>query len=189
MIPAVRLPDYDKGYDLENARQSSVLILLYPSSTSIFIPFIQRPIYEGVHSGQIGLPGGKMETYDPSPEATALREANEEIGIIEAEVEIIGALTPVYVPPSRFLINVLVGYQNSSPIFIKDDKEVDEIITISVDDVLNDLTMGSVPVTNSMGLHFDAPCFLIENKTIWGATAMIINEFKWILKKTDLETD
>nr|WP_256471439.1 CoA pyrophosphatase [Solitalea agri] len=185
MVPFVRLPDYEKGYDLENARQSSVLILLYPKATSILIPFIQRPIYDGVHSGQIGLPGGKMESFDSSPIATALREANEEIGIIESTVKIIGALSPVYVPPSRFLIHVIVGYQDHQPDLIKDDKEVDEIVTVSIADLLNDLHLGLVSVTNSQGLQFEAPCFLLENKTIWGATAMIMNEFRWIVKEAE----
>ena len=62
----------------KNARPSSVLLLLYETEGGIHFPLMQRPIYDGVHSGQISLPGGKMELEDESLEATALRETEEE---------------------------------------------------------------------------------------------------------------
>lgn len=183
MIPSVRLPDYEKGYDLTSARKSSVLLLLCPDNDNLFIPFIQRPVYEGVHSGQISFPGGKAEPEDHSPEDTALREAFEEIGIDRQNVQVVGRLSPVYIPPSHFLVNVIIGYYGSVPAFIKSDMEVDEIFNVPVHSLLDDLYISSVPVTNSQGLHFEAPCFKIDGKIIWGATAMMLSEFRWILKE------
>ncbi|MNY52248.1 hypothetical protein D3C86_1878990 [compost metagenome] len=92
-------------------------------------------------------------------------------------------MSPVYIPPSRFLVNVIIGYYSTDPIFVKSDIEVEEIFNVSVDSLLDDLYVTSVPVTNSQGLHFDAPCFKIDGKIIWGATAMMLSEFKWILKE------
>ncbi|UKJ08799.1 NUDIX hydrolase [Solitalea lacus] len=183
MIAPARLATYERGYNLEEARHSSVLLLLYPSAASVLIPFIQRPVYDGTHSGQISLPGGKMEPEDRSPEETALREANEEIGIYPADVKLIGKLSQVYIPPSKFLVNVMIGYQLQAPQLKRDEKEVDEIIQVSIDDLLKETNVTSIAVTNSQGLQFDAPCFFLENKVIWGATAMMLNEFKWILRE------
>ena len=61
-------------HNKEDGVQSSVLILLYPTREGIKIPFIQRPVYQGYHSGQISLPGGKNEDYDGNDWEAALRE-------------------------------------------------------------------------------------------------------------------
>jgi 8-oxo-dGTP pyrophosphatase MutT (NUDIX family) len=183
MVPFVRLTDYEKGYNLTEARKSSVLILLYPNSNETYIPFIQRPVYSGVHSGQIGLPGGKMEPEDASLTQTALREAQEEIGIDPQTVNLLGELSDVYIPPSNFLVKVIIGYSTQKPDFLRDEKEVEEIVEINLKELLDDAIIDEQSVINSQELQFTAPCYLINNKVIWGATAMMLSELRWIMNE------
>ena len=127
--------DYEtriKNYENENknniAKQSSVLILFYEKEGKLYIPLIKRASYDGVHSGQIAFPGGKVEPEDKDMIATALRESQEEIGISLTGIEILGILSPVFIPPSNFLVNVVLAYTSSVPQFTIDTFEVDELI-------------------------------------------------------------
>jgi 8-oxo-dGTP pyrophosphatase MutT (NUDIX family) len=165
--------------------KSSVLILLYPCVNEEEISFvlIQRPSYEGVHGGQISLPGGRSEDKDKDLNETALREANEEIGIDPDKIKTIGTLTELYIPPSNYLVLPFLGYTYEKPIFKPDPQEVAEIIEIKLNDFLNDNNIRYKDIFVRPGLHVYGPCFEIENHTIWGATAMILNEFREILKK------
>ena len=117
----------------ENAVQSSVLILLYPYMGSVGLVLMLRPEYPGIHSGQISLPGGKYEETDESLIYTALREAQEETGIDPGQVQILGQLTEMYIPPSNFLVTPVVGYQPSRPFFTANPKEVEKIIEIRLE--------------------------------------------------------
>ncbi len=76
----------------EPPKKSGVLLLFYPDEGAVYFPLIKRPQYPGVHSGQVGFPGGKMEPSDPDILFTALREAEEEIGIESGKVEVLGRL-------------------------------------------------------------------------------------------------
>jgi 8-oxo-dGTP pyrophosphatase MutT (NUDIX family) len=166
---------------MDDARQSSVLILLYPLADSIGLVLMLRPEYGGVHSGQISLPGGKREETDETLVSTALRESKEEIGVDPRQVQIIGQLTELYIPPSNFLVTPIVGYQATRPEFTADPKEVSKIIEIRIDDLLDN---GNIQVKNiklNQGITVTAPVFMINDNTIWGATAMILSEFKQIL--------
>ncbi|SMO64468.1 NUDIX hydrolase [Solitalea koreensis] len=183
MIPQLRLPDYDKGYDLSDARKSGVLILLYPHLNEIYIPFIQRPVYSGIHSGQIGLPGGKMEPEDRSLIQTALREAKEEIGIDPSRTTILGELSDVYIPPSKFLVKVVLAYVNHRPSFTLYVKEVNELLEIKLTELLDDTIISERSIINSQELQFNAPCYILNDKVIWGATAMMLSELRWILRE------
>jgi 8-oxo-dGTP pyrophosphatase MutT (NUDIX family) len=171
----------------DHAIKSSVLILLYPGKGNMQPSFVVtlRPTYEGVHSGQISLPGGRFETEDESLVQTALRETHEEIGINPADVLIIGQLTELYIPPSNYLVQPFVGFTSGSPVFIRHPKEVEQIIEIPAKQLLdeNNLVLKEISIG---GVQFSAPSFVIDGTTIWGATAMILNEFKEILGKTGL---
>jgi 8-oxo-dGTP pyrophosphatase MutT (NUDIX family) len=165
----------------ENARQSSVLVLLYPYRESTGLVLMQRPDYRGVHGGQISLPGGKREDTDESLIYTALREAREEIGVESARIQILGQLTEMYIPPSNFLVTPVVGFQHQRPVFTPDAKEVAGIIEITLDDLLNPQNLKHTKMKLSIGLTMEVPTFTIENAVIWGATAMMLNELKEIL--------
>ena len=113
-----------------DAKQSAVLVLLYPKEGETHFVLIERNTYEGVHSGQIGLPGGRVEPGDGSFEATALRETQEELGVNPKAVTMVRALSDVYIPPSNFLVYPFVGYMDTTPVFNPDSREVYEVVEV-----------------------------------------------------------
>jgi len=169
------------------AIKSSVLVLLFPGKEDAQPTFVVtlRPTYEGIHSGQISLPGGRFELTDENLMQTALRETDEEIGVDPAEVTIIGQLTELYIPPSNYLVQPYVGYTSGSPVFHPQPKEVEQIIEIPVRQLLDKQNVVEKEISVA-GIQFSTPSFVIDGTTIWGATAMILNEFKEILRKTGL---
>lgn len=165
-----------------NTRQSSVLILLYEKEGKVYFPLIRRPEYEGVHSGQIALPGGKVEASDPDILATALRETQEEIGIPPEHIQTLGVLTPVFIPPSRFWVNVVVGYSNSLPAFIPDQREVAEVIEYPLDQLQEISFIEEREVIRAQQWKMRAPGYVYQDHFIWGATSMILTELRELVK-------
>ncbi len=167
--------------------KSSVLILLYPGKENSQPNFVVtlRPIYNGIHSGQISLPGGQFEFPDKTLMQTALRETHEEIGMNPADVTIIGQLTELYIPPSNYLVQPFVGFTNGYPEFRLQLKEVRQIIELPIDLLLDEKNLMEKEIYVAE-IHFFAPSFVINETIIWGATAMILNEFKEILLKIRL---
>jgi 8-oxo-dGTP pyrophosphatase MutT (NUDIX family) len=166
-------------------RESSVLILLYPKDNEIFIPFIQRPTYNGVHSGQVSLPGGKQEPTDSNLLQTALRETNEEIGINIEDINIIGKLSHIHIPNSNFNVWPYVGYTTITPIFFPDPIEVKSIIEAPLHKLLKPTTIEFFE-RKINGHTIKAPYFNINNYQIWGATAMIVSELIDIIQNNNL---
>lgn len=162
-------------------RPGSVLILLYEERGKIMFPLTKRPDYLGAHGGQISLPGGKAETGETRIE-TALREAEEEIGVPASQIEIVGELTEFFVIPSNFLITPVVGYLRGSPEFIPDSKEVKKIINASVEDLLQVDAVHTKEILAAKMFPMMAPHFEVENEVVWGATAMMINEFRMVVQ-------
>jgi 8-oxo-dGTP pyrophosphatase MutT (NUDIX family) len=183
-----RLREMTDQSQIVSAVKSSVLILLYPGfqETEISIVLIQRPSYEGVHGGQISLPGGRSEESDIDLRETALREAKEEIGIDPDKIITIGALTELYIPPSNYLVLPFLGYASERPVFVPDPKEVAGIIEIKLTDLMNESNTRYKNIYVRPGLSVYGPCFEIDNHTIWGATAMILSELKEILNRIHL---
>ena len=163
---------------------ASTLVLLFPDENNILhFVLIKRPQYSGVHSNQYALPGGKKEGNEDKEE-TALRETQEEIGIQRDEIQIIGKLSEIYVPPSNFLIFPFIGYCSSIPLFVADKNEVDEIIEIQLDELFkNDV----IKITNKSIVHkrqkfnLSVPFLDLNGRDVWGATGAILNELKVIL--------
>ena len=164
-------------------RESSVLIVLFQNEDDICFPMIQRPMYSGIHSGQIGLPGGKVEDQDKDRIETALRETEEEIGIKAGDVKVIGMLTELYVMASHYNVMPVVGYIPYRPDYIPDPEEVSRVIEGRTDDLISENNR-KVKELLIQGKHkIVAPYFDIRNEIVWGATAMILNEFAVILKE------
>ena len=161
----------------DNARISSVLVLLYPGDAEVHFPLIVRPDYPGVHSGQVGLPGGKQEPEDSSLSATALRETHEEVGIHPDTIELLGRLTPLYIPPSGFLVHPFVGWLDRSPAFAPDPAEVASLFEVSVSRLLDPNAVSEERIRLQSGLQLTTPAFRFDDRIVWGATAMILSEF------------
>lgn len=165
-------------------RQSAVAIVLYEEQNELMSLLIQRPFYEGAHSQQIAFPGGKRDPEDPTIEYTARRECMEEVAIPMDSLSLIGALTDVYIPVSKFIVSPHLFAVESLPELIPDDREVDQIIPFNVSRLLDS---DSIQYTD---MHFgngfkqkNVPYFAIEDKIVWGATGMILSEFRSILQQ------
>lgn len=185
LIMKGRSPIDSLGDVIHNAKQSAVLCLVYPADEEWKIVYIQRPKYEGVHSAQIGFPGGKKEEGDINYRETALREANEELNIHPRDVEVLGGLSPLYVPPSNFLIHPFLAIQAHRPDFIMEEREVSGIIELPLKHLLdkNNLLPKEILVRNHL---FVTNGFQYKEHFIWGATAMISMEIVQLLKELNL---
>lgn len=159
----------------ERSRKSAVLMLLYPFRDGIYLPLILRNSYDGVHSGQVAFPGGRHEVTDSDLIQTALREAQEEIGLKIADVTILGTLTEIYIAPSDFLVLPVIGYLNYRPEFLPDPREVKVVFEIRIDHFLEPNSVGCseilIPGDRVLTLHYE-----VEGHKIWGATAKMIRE-------------
>jgi 8-oxo-dGTP pyrophosphatase MutT (NUDIX family) len=164
----------------ERTRESAVLILFYPSQNKIFLPLILRPQYDGVHGGQMAFAGGRAEKEDESLVRTALREAQEEIGVRLTDIKVIGQLTKLFIPPSNFFVQPVVGYMSHKPDFYPDAREVDKVIEITLEDMTNPAIKGR-KMLNVRGVEIDAPFYEIHGNTVWGATAMMISELLMVI--------
>jgi 8-oxo-dGTP pyrophosphatase MutT (NUDIX family) len=167
----------------EDARKGAVLILFFEEANKIKVPLILRQEYKGVHSGQVAFPGGKFEEGDEGLTQTALREAEEEIGIVKEDVQIIGRLTELYIPPSNFLVHPFVGVSETIPSFIPQINEVKEILVFDLDILLDESIKDEKEITLTSGLKIVTPIFRILNHEVWGATAMMLSELKILLKE------
>lgn len=166
----------------DQVRESAVLILLWPESDQISTVFILRPEYDGIHSNQIAFPGGKYELEDQDFIATALREAHEEVGVIPASVIVIGKLSPLFIPVSKFVVNPIIGYTTSKPNFVPDPNEIKEIIPCHLFDFLDPDALMIQDIEIHGRILPNIPCYKIGERIIWGATAMIFSEFLEIIK-------
>ena len=162
-----------------NPRKSAVTALLYPDENQeLIMVFMLRKTYKGIHSNQIGFPGGKVEESDDSLLMTALRETYEEIGIPANEIQIIKSLTEVYIPPSNFLVQPFLGFLQQKPNFVLEEREVEKLIEIPLLRILDDASLSSTTITNSYASNIEVPVFQFDQDIIWGATAMMLSEIK-----------
>lgn len=165
-------------------KESAVSVILFDKGQKAEIVLIQRPTYDGKHSGQIAFPGGKKEVHDSDLKQTSIRECKEEIGIDLSSELYLGQLTPVYIPVSNFYVEPHVFYYQTEELnFQMDSFEVEEIFTIEMVDLLNPDNQTTERITIMNEFKKDVPCFKIKNKMIWGATALMLNELKEIFLK------
>ena len=187
MAPKPRVQDLiNKTADARNAQKSAVLILFFQEYNELKMIVIRRSSYVGVHSGQIAFPGGRFEVEDIDVQTTALREIEEEIGISREDIEIIGRLSDIYVPPSNFLISVFVGYLTQKPVFNIDKREVHEVIELTLNDFFAENVIHEKEfVVPSTAGSVNAAYYNVGNVELWGASAMVMTELLDVLKKEE----
>ena len=156
------------------AVQAAVLALLYPSKRKIHLVFIKRNEYDGPHSAQVSFPGGVREAGDHNLEETALRETREELGISGA-IEVLGALSPLHIPVSNFMVYPFVGWMEECPVFYPDSSEVQYVIEAPLSDLLAPSNRGS-EILYHHDQDIEAPFYRVGKEKIWGATAMMLSE-------------
>jgi 8-oxo-dGTP pyrophosphatase MutT (NUDIX family) len=167
----------------EKTRRSAVLILFYPHRGEIYLPLILRPLYDGVHAGQMAFPGGRMERTDENLVRTALRESQEEIGIRVSDVRVLGQLTELFIPPSNFFVQPVIGVINHRPDFYPDPREVEQVVEVQLETLLDETIVGDTQI-DVRGVMIDAPFFQIQNHKVWGATAMMISELLAVISES-----
>ncbi|MEQ5790539.1 CoA pyrophosphatase [Muricauda sp. NFXS6] len=165
-------------------KKAGVMALFYPDADEkTRLLLILRKVYQGVHSNQIGFPGGKVEKVDRDLMDTALRETHEEVGVHPTEVEVIKELSEVYIPPSNFLVRPYMGiYPNPKP-FIKEENEVESLVEVYLRDFLDDSNHIQEILSTSYAKNIDVPAFKLNGYTVWGATAMMLSEIKELLRR------
>ncbi|HNR19207.1 MAG TPA: CoA pyrophosphatase [Bacteroidia bacterium] len=163
--------------ELTGHRTGSVMLFMFPEKNIPHILFIERADDGKVHSGQIAFPGGKYDLTDENFRHTALRETLEETGIEVSVTEVIGELTPLYIPPSNFLVYPFVAFKNYKPEFNPSTSEVKKIVSVSIPDLLHNNAISLNETHQTHRGEVIAPAYLIGNIKIWGATSMILSEF------------
>lgn len=183
MAPKFRILQINDYMNIENARKSGVLVLIFPDNERVKTVVMIRPKYHGVHSGQVSFPGGKYEEADGSMVNTAFREAYEEIGVEVDKSNMIGELSLLYIPPSNFLVQPVVAFLEEKPQYKPDKKEVAGIKEIFLDELFRENTLAEKEIIINEFMKTKVPCFKINETEIWGATAMIINELKVLYRQ------
>jgi len=185
MAPIERLIELKtKARELESSRRAGVLALFYPNSNmETCLILILRKTYKGVHSAQIGFPGGKVEDEDINMEATALRETEEEVGVPRETVSVIKELTEIYIPPSNFFVQPFVGITTKTPNFIAQEEEVEALIEVPLSHFMDDAILTTKVLSTSYATNIDVPAFLLNGHVVWGATAMMLSEVRELLKE------
>ena len=164
-------------------RQAGVLLLLYPldgNGGALHLVLTVRTPELFHHSGQVSLPGGGWEEGDASLEEAALREAQEEIGVVADGLELLGPLTPLYIPPSDNLVHPFVAYAARRPTFEPDPVEVAELLEVSLRLLLNPATRREEDWT-WRGAPLHVPFYAVGGHKVWGATAIVLAEFLALL--------
>ncbi|MEZ4779099.1 MAG: CoA pyrophosphatase [Flavobacteriaceae bacterium] len=185
MAPLERLKELKaRAVDMQSARKAAVLCLFYPSiEAKTHFSLILRKTYPGVHSAQIGFPGGKVEPTDASLEHTALRETEEEVGVLQQQVQVLKQLTEVYIPPSNFFVHPFLGITSQTPQFKIQDEEVEALIEVPLLEFLEDNARITQILSTSYAKDIEVPAFKLQGHVVWGATAMMLNEVREILQK------
>ncbi len=175
MLPKSRV-DVTFPKSVEHAIPSAVLILLYPYKNDIYFILTKRTNEVQHHKGQISLPGGSWENGEHLHE-TAIRETEEEIGIPANKTKIICELTPLFVKVTGYMIHPFIGYITEKPNITPNPNEVNNVFTASISELMDPVnqltelwTIRKFPV--------DVPFFQFGEYKVWGATAMILSEFR-----------
>ncbi|MCF6307410.1 MAG: CoA pyrophosphatase [Flavobacteriaceae bacterium] len=172
------------AYKKNTARKAGVLVLFYPSEKNeTHLALILRKTYKGVHSAQIGFPGGKYEDEDTTLKVTALRETEEEIGVSRDSVSVLKRLTEVYIPPSDFFVQPYLGITITTPNFKLQEEEVEELLEVSLVQFMDDSIKTIQVLSTSYAKNIEVPAFMLNNHLVWGATAMMLNEVREMLKE------
>ena len=181
MAPVFRQNPALSRIDDKPCREAAVLALLFPVDDAPHLLLTARPDTMRDHAGQVSFPGGRREPEETLLE-TALREAEEEVGLPPADVHVLGQLTPFYIPPSNFCVHPFVGAVAELPDLYPHDEEVAAVLYTSVAHLL-DTTTRRVEPWMLRGKTVEVPFFAVETYKVWGATAMMLAELLTVFRE------
>ena len=168
-------------YSIEQAMPAAVLILLFPYNNDIHFFLTERTNEVEHHKGQISLPGGAWEEGEKLHE-TAIRETEEEIGVQKQAVNYIGSLTPYFTAATGFMIHPFLSWTQEKPETNIHDMEVNSLFYVPISALIDEKTLMIEDWTIS-GYDAKVPFYNFNGRKVWGATAAILSEFKFILKE------
>lgn len=175
MAPPYREVPSEAWVQAQNPKIAAVLAIFTWEGDSIELIFTKRKSYAGVHSNQVSFPGGKAEPEDSSLLATALRESAEEIGLDLESTQVLGALSPLYIPPSNFLVHPYVAVSTGAQSWQLQADEVAELLSIPLSHLQSANSRAERSITVAGGSRV-VPGFVWQEHFIWGATAMMLEE-------------
>lgn len=165
-------------------REAAVVFLLFPDSAGIWRgALMERTPYDGVHSGQVSIPGGEREPHDADFQSTGLREFQEEMGVQIESSSVVGDLHPLYIPPSRFAVEPFVAVASREPEWSPDSVEVAAVLRPTCAEIAAKGALRPMPVVVRPGVRMDMPAFEVEGRAVWGATALMLTEFAAIWRE------
>ena len=173
--PKPLLKQWDPAARPPEARVAAALILIYPGAEGPTIALTLRRSDLPTHGGQVSFPGGGLDPGE-TPEAGALREAHEEVGIDPSLVRVVGALSTLWVIVSGFVVHPIIGVMDTAPSFVPSPREVDRIIEVPVA-TLRDPATVKWGQRDRGGVMVSYPYFSVGGYQVWGATAMMLGEF------------
>ncbi|MCA9938242.1 MAG: CoA pyrophosphatase, partial [Anaerolineales bacterium] len=172
-VPRALRPSFDR---FGRARQGAVMLLLYPGADGeISTLLTRRPETLNAHAGQIAFPGGRQDAGEALTQ-TALRETFEEVGVWPRQVDVLGALTTIYIPVTDYEVHPFVGWMPARPTFQPNTDEVAELIETPLSLLLAPETR-VVETWQLRGFDVLVPFFQVGEHKVWGATAIILSEF------------
>lgn len=183
MAPEIRVKELKQEiFKKKDPKKAGVMALFYPEKENqTHLLFIERNKYPGVHSGQIGFPGGQKEQGDYDMLDTALRESCEEVGADRDRISVIREISGLYIPPSNFEVSPFIGLYYKEAPFIIQTSEVASLLEVPLTDFLNDAHRTTQTLSTSYAREIEVPAFVFNGKTVWGATAMMLNEIRELL--------
>lgn len=161
---------------------SAVLVPLIKRDNGLYLLLTKRAEHLRHHPGQISFPGGRMDDTDKDLIHTALRETEEEVGIPESKIEIIGKLE-LLPTISKFMIQPIVGIVESDYQMTINPEEVDEAFEVPLD-FLFDEKNWQKSYREFNGITFPLYAMPYQSRNIWGATAQIIVNFSKLLQNS-----
>jgi 8-oxo-dGTP pyrophosphatase MutT (NUDIX family) len=182
MAPRDSARQADLSVDTRDCREAGVLVLLHPGDNGPSVVLTVRRDDLPDHAGQVSFPGGRRADSD-SPSGTALREAEEEVNLSPASVDVLGPLTPLFIPLANLCVHPFVGHAPSVASLRPADAEVGRILRVPLARL-----SGPAPRTTETrrlrGADVDVPYYDVAEHAVWGATAMMLAEFLTVVRDT-----
>ena len=183
-------PRYEAGHrrpptEDTDCTDAGVLALLYPDETgapAVLLTVRRNDLAH--HPGQISFPGGRCEA-DEAPCDTARREAHEEVGLPSSTYTVLGALTPLYIPPSGFCAHPFVAVCPNAPCITLQKSEVEAVLPVPIPILLDPATR-TVETWTLRGRAIDVPFYAVDGHTVWGATAMMLAELLQVIRNASI---
>lgn len=185
LAPLIRIDELSKiDMSTMNPQEAGVMAVFYPGvEAETRLVLILRKTYKGVHSNQVGFPGGRVEESDFDLQETALRETEEEVGIPRNEIEVLKKLTRLYIPPSNFWVQPYLGILEKTPKMTAQETEVEAILEVKLSEFLDDRNVIKQNLSTSYASNIEVPAYKLNGHVVWGATGMMLSEIRELLLK------